>query len=333
MPHQKPATPSNLQGTSPFVVAHDFDDVDELAAVAQSWDLDIRQLDRGSFQGDVVQALLGPLHLARTRLGGVLHQRGTTPAGLWTFGVPRALEMDHCWRGHRMDRDDLLIHRPGCEFESISKYDFDLLLISVSGESLENAGRRLGMPVSGHSVTQHEIVRCEPQMLNGLRRLVNSVLTQAIETPSTLQRPETVKTIDDRACNLLVQALAPSRRTARRTHIPIRRRLVESAIRIAGERAHEVQSVNRLCTESGASERTLRRGFHERFGITPKEYLQAQRLIGVRRQLRTTAASTPISDIANQWGFWHMGQFAADYRRQFGELPSETLRPASPNEA
>jgi AraC family ethanolamine operon transcriptional activator len=33
-----------------------------------------------------------------------------------------------------------------------------------------------------------------------------------------------------------------------------------------------------------------------------------------------------INEIANRWGFWHMSQFAADYRRFFGELPSETLR-------
>jgi AraC-like DNA-binding protein len=31
-----------------------------------------------------------------------------------------------------------------------------------------------------------------------------------------------------------------------------------------------------------------------------------------------------ITDVANEWGFWHMGQFAADYQSQFGELPSET---------
>jgi len=33
-----------------------------------------------------------------------------------------------------------------------------------------------------------------------------------------------------------------------------------------------------------------------------------------------------IADLANEWGFWHMGQFAKDYQRQFGELPRDTLR-------
>jgi hypothetical protein len=32
-----------------------------------------------------------------------------------------------------------------------------------------------------------------------------------------------------------------------------------------------------------------------------------------------------VSDVANSWGFWHMGQFAADYRAMFGELSSSTL--------
>ncbi|NOR23809.1 MAG: helix-turn-helix domain-containing protein [Desulforhopalus sp.] len=33
-----------------------------------------------------------------------------------------------------------------------------------------------------------------------------------------------------------------------------------------------------------------------------------------------------VIDVSNVWGFWHMGQFAADYRNLFGELPSETLQ-------
>ena len=32
-----------------------------------------------------------------------------------------------------------------------------------------------------------------------------------------------------------------------------------------------------------------------------------------------------VTDIANNWGFWHLGDFARNYRREFDELPSETL--------
>ena len=55
------------------------------------------------------------------------------------------------------------------------------------------------------------------------------------------------------------------------------------------------------------------------------------RLRGVRIELRQSCSRrTRVADVAAQWGFWHMGQFAADYRRRFGELPSETLRRESP---
>ena len=34
---------------------------------------------------------------------------------------------------------------------------------------------------------------------------------------------------------------------------------------------------------------------------------------------------TTVQEIAQRWGFWHTGEFAADYRRLFGELPSQTF--------
>jgi AraC family ethanolamine operon transcriptional activator len=52
----------------------------------------------------------------------------------------------------------------------------------------------------------------------------------------------------------------------------------------------------------------------------------ARSLNQVRRQLQMRRSDKiKIADVANDWGFWHMGQFAKDYRRMFGELPSDTL--------
>lgn len=61
--------------------------------------------------------------------------------------------------------------------------------------------------------------------------------------------------------------------------------------------------------------------------MAPATYLRALRLNGVRRDLRGRAADS-VQDVAAAWGFWHLSQFATDYRRMFGARPSETLRGA-----
>lgn len=65
--------------------------------------------------------------------------------------------------------------------------------------------------------------------------------------------------------------------------------------------------------------------FKERFGSGPKADLQRRRLLRVRAELIKPGSPLTISHVANGSGFWHMGQLARDYRRLFGELPSETL--------
>jgi AraC family ethanolamine operon transcriptional activator len=82
-----------------------------------------------------------------------------------------------------------------------------------------------------------------------------------------------------------------------------------------------------LCVELGVSRRTLQYSFQDVLGTNPVRFLRAMRLNGARRDLRAgTAPADSVQDIAARWGFWHMGHFVTDYKRMFGELPSETLR-------
>jgi len=58
--------------------------------------------------------------------------------------------------------------------------------------------------------------------------------------------------------------------------------------------------------------------------------LRTIRLNGARRDLRNAASChATVQDIAAAWGFWHLSQFASDYKDLFGELPSASLRARS----
>jgi AraC family transcriptional regulator, ethanolamine operon transcriptional activator len=105
-------------------------------------------------------------------------------------------------------------------------------------------------------------------------------------------------------------------------------RVLDSALEYIHGHVLENISVAELCLESGCSERWLGICFKKRYNVTPKKYIKCLRLAHVRRNLIKFDSNNydSIIEVAADQGFWHMGQFAADYRSIYGELPSETLK-------
>jgi AraC family ethanolamine operon transcriptional activator len=82
-----------------------------------------------------------------------------------------------------------------------------------------------------------------------------------------------------------------------------------------------------LCRGLHLSRRTLQRAFAETMGIGPARYLNLKRLTAARAELRhADPQEMSVTRAATKYGFWELGRFAKDYRRAFGESPSETLR-------
>jgi AraC-like DNA-binding protein len=94
--------------------------------------------------------------------------------------------------------------------------------------------------------------------------------------------------------------------------------------------AHCDQEVTaqRLAQITGVSVSALYRGFREYRSYTPIELLKTVRLRKARDQLLAAAPGCSVTRVAAKWGFLNLGRFAADYRQQFGENPSDTLRRA-----
>lgn len=94
--------------------------------------------------------------------------------------------------------------------------------------------------------------------------------------------------------------------------------------------ASEPITVVELAEHVGASTRSLHGGFQNFRGITPMLFLKSVRLERVRQDLLAAPERGTVTSVAMRWGFRHLGHFTTDYKRMFGETPSQTLRASRP---
>ncbi|BDY05008.1 helix-turn-helix domain-containing protein [Ferrimonas sp. YFM] len=209
-----------------------------------------------------------------------------------------------------------LVQAVGGQWDISFQERLDYLCIALDREVfLQSAVPRLG-------------VEAEDLSLNlGLQACRPSELAQfAIELRQLLDQPS--ESLQHQGVEALVKVLAGRCQPASLVRSPARR--IEGARRVMAyleEYARELPDMARLCQIAGMSERSLEYGFRDSIGVSPNHYLKLVRLNGARGELLTGQGS--VAAIAMNWGFLELGRFAGEYRRHFGELPSQTLRGAT----
>jgi AraC-like DNA-binding protein/tetratricopeptide (TPR) repeat protein len=85
-------------------------------------------------------------------------------------------------------------------------------------------------------------------------------------------------------------------------------------------------TLSELAGVAGTSRRTLQRQFLGFLGKTPRQVLRDIGFERARRELLQGLPGEKIIDVAARCGFSHFGRFAVEYRRRYGETPSQTLK-------
>jgi AraC family ethanolamine operon transcriptional activator len=304
-----------------------FDDFDDYAETGRAWNIELRQLDRGEFRGEMIQLVSPGSILQKASFGRALDQRGLPPQGYVNFGVPAKESMEFLWRNKTVDGNKIISFPEGGEHASVTQPGFSIFPFAVRKEILDKTSDALGLPSYSDLMGGGEVVSLPQGALGRLRRL----MTQTCEDYEHISDKFLSMTIGRDLVQELLLALETSDPVEHCASLRLRERVAMLAEELILEAGHEDLSVLDICHEIGVSQRTLQYAFQERFQMPPKAYLQAFKLNKVRKLLRLADPnSSTVIEIAGQWGFWHMGQFASDYMRHFGELPSETLRkPAS----
>lgn len=297
---------------------------DDILEAARDWDLDFHLLGPGSGSGTIEATFSRRSLIQRNRFGWKLHQRGASPQGMRTFAIGIANQRPFSWRGFELDGDWLVSFPEDGSFESVSGEGFHVYTLSFEEELVRATAEALQLPVGPFLSREARVLRSSPEAASRVREALRHVRRLAGSRRSTDHGARLTGVMEGTLLVSLLQAFSEGH-TERVAAHSVRARAARRATEFIEHAGRTPLLVSQVCEAAGVSWRTLDYAFKERYGVSPKVFMKSRRLNAARRTLREAKPETTVRSAAIRWGFWHMSQFARDYRKLFGELPSETL--------
>jgi len=322
-------TEHSVESIAPPALDSTAGDIEEFNALVSGWNLEFRQIDRGKLTGRVAQRSGPSSNMTRVCLDRAVAQAGGPPPGMRTFGFREDRHQTMEWCRQAVGPDALFCFHPSEEFECLSPARFAAFTFSFEESRLAEIAARIGHPELFESIRgERAIGTAGSSGLADLRRLLARLFGPTGPTEANANSAPSIDEIarlESEIAEALVLLLSAETSLDSKP-LPLRDRskALRTAIRYIFDHASDAVTVPEVCEAVGVSWRTLDRAFKESLGTSPKRCILGVRLQGVRRDLLETDPQVGIADIANRWGYWHMGDFAMNYRRQFGELPRTT---------
>lgn len=305
-----------------------FDDPAAFAASIHNAHASVKPIRAGAYQGQLTLVRLSGIHLVQMR-ETVARRFVSHPSPARLFfrlkpeGDPASIR-----NGEEEPAGTLHVNRNGAKVDDLTPDAALVRNLSISLiELAERCHALLDRSVPG-ILGDRARLRPAPQAFAILVALHGEAARLAAETPSVLSHPVSAAMLDARICEALL-AVLDSAAAAQRENAATRRghAIMRRAMDFID--GHETQPITltQLCTVARCSAKRLELLFHETLGQTPMRYLRQRRLWLARRCLLAADPRTAtVARVAMECGFWELGRFAAAYRQEFGELPSQTLR-------
>jgi len=309
-------------------VAHD---ADEQARNLQGWSQTYDQLTAGPFVGTLTESSLDHMHVFCESTSHTLRQSCMVPSGAYWFGIPVRRDTTGRIDANVIDHEVIAFRPGGIEFELITPADYEIFGVVVNGEALRRYVAQVEHLELTDLLPQTEVVRIgeasKAAMCVSLRHILDDGASSKTALTGcardSVQSSALASLFDLCAQHRTEPGAMPTR--------PRRHWLVSEARDYVLANRERPVGVPELCEQLHVSRRTLQYCFQDVLGMAPAAYLRTIRLNGARRELCETAR--PVQDVAAAWGFWHLSQFATDYRKLFGKRPSETLKESMPGRA
>ncbi len=295
-----------------------FSDFEQYNDTLGDWDLNYRLLSKNDFSANINRFSSDIFSLGRLSLNGTIEQKGQSPQGSLSFIIPNPNSSSFLFYNKLINNDTLLILPKNHLLDVVSHDGFDIYVINIDVGLIEEIVKRFFLNKwceSNFNNVQH--VHLTKAFSQSFRQISQKFLNKMFNDEK--QRKAAINHI----ISFILTYIEGSYLEID-NHLRSNKEIVlEKAVDII-DNNNGLYSIPQLCAIINVSERTLLYYFKEKYKVSTSEYIKAIRLNKVKRDIfLLKEKDTNISTIAEKYHFWHMGQFAKDFKKQFGILPSE----------
>jgi AraC family ethanolamine operon transcriptional activator len=302
---------------------HSFSSIEQLDEVTHTlgWDTEYRQLKPGTFSSSFKTRESETWFLIEEQSSAHVEVQAPAPDGMYVLAV---VEGDPAVvNGQTLSSNHIFVQPPVSDLRVILPAGIKVTQIGVAAEQFEESHLAVDPDLSVLSEGV-KTIPTGPGMLASVRQTMREALLAPLSREAS--REEMVS-------GVLVDILTVA---SDHCYMPFDRSLHRASAQQSLDKAREYIEAHLggtirmecMCHYAGATLRTIERIFAREVGMSPQQYVKARRLNAVRRCLLRESEKQylSITEVAESYGFVHLGRFSGDYRRYFGERPSETVK-------
>jgi len=294
----------------------EFKEFDAFAEQIKEGNIEHAQLDAGTFDGWLIQLFAGPVMIGRHHMNRKILQKGTIIEGSTVFVMPGNMVQDFLWRKHQFKGPQIGINNSNTEFHALTRPGFFGLSISINNKHLIDLAEKAGHLDTYRRIQKQEFWEIDKIKIIQIQKNIISLTHNDFPNPEAINVELPLMFLD---------AFSETGNLDNAKQPRSRERIFRNVLDYIQANLNSTINLLDVCDEIKISERTLRYVFNEKTGLSPRNYIKRLKLNEARKMIKSSDPDQKnISDIASQWGFWHSGQFAADYKGLFGKLPSDT---------
>ena len=294
-------------------------DLEMMQYYSKQWNLEHTKMEKGLFKGNI-----SAVHTPRIQLSSVYYSQSFMSKGDFPDGcivlIYAPNNARYNFQNRTIQANEIIVLTKGDEIDILTVGEIEVRTLVIEAQLFYQTFYEF-FDDTPHKVIKDKRFFIKPDMLSVFHQTVDLWKTYLTKKYPTLNEKPPYNKIEPEILHQLFNCIIST------PFVKKRKKFQTKTIRdLLHENIDQPIDISNLTSILNISESQLYHAFRKDYGMTPKKYLQYLRFHAVKKELLLAHPhSNTVSQIAEKYDFSHMGHFSSEYKKRFGQTPSQTL--------